>query len=384
MHLWKLLSATVSTALMLTLILGACAPAEKSQPPPLSAASSSRAGAKTGWELEWEQTVAAARQEGTVVISGPTREVWRNVLTTFEKDFPEIKVEYTGGNSRDFWPRIFRERELDQYLWDLRIGGADPQVYEAKYKGVLEPVRPLLLLPEVVDEDVWFGGLDGIFFDTENEFLLGFVNYISFTGYVNRDIIPETELSSVRDLTNPRWRGKIVIQDPRGGAGLNALQVFLQLYGEDKLRDLLGNQDLVVANDLRQQAEWVIRGRYPIAIGLVPDAFLVFREQGLEINIRPIEDSDTATSSGTGGIQFFNRAPHPNAAKVYINWLLTKDVQTRLSAATKQNSRRLDVPAADPEAVPDPARMDQYIPTQKEELLPVRRRALQLARDFLR
>ena len=103
MHLWKLLSVTVSTALMLTLILGACAPAEKSQPPPLSAASSSRAGAKTGWELEWEQTVAAARQEGTVVISGPTREVWRNVLTTFEKDFPEIKVEYTGGNSRDFW-----------------------------------------------------------------------------------------------------------------------------------------------------------------------------------------------------------------------------------------------------------------------------------------
>ena len=98
-----------------------------------------------------------------MVISGPTREVWRNVLTTFEKEFPEIKVEYTGGNSRNFWPRVFRERELDQHLWDLRIGGADPQVYEAKSRGVLDPVRPLLLLPEVVDGDVWFGGLDGAF-----------------------------------------------------------------------------------------------------------------------------------------------------------------------------------------------------------------------------
>jgi ABC-type Fe3+ transport system substrate-binding protein len=165
---------------------------------------------------------------------------------------------------------------------------------------------------------------------------------------------------------------------------LNSLEVFLIVYGEDALKELLQNQDLVVSNDLRQQAEWVIRGRYPIAIGLVPDAFLVFREQGLKINIQPVGDSGWATSTGTGGIQFINRAPHPNAAKVYINWLLTKDVQTRLSAATQQNSRRLDVPPADPGAVPDPARLDDYIPTQKEELLPVRRRAQQLGMDFLR
>ncbi len=362
------------------LILGACAPVEQ----PQQTASSSTTSAKVGWELEWEKTVAAAKQEGTVVISGPTRETWRNVLVTFEEDFPEIKVEYTGANSRDFWPRIFRERELDQHLWDLRVGGPDPQVYEAKSRGVLDPVRALLLLPEVVDEDVWFGGLDGAFFDKEKKYVLGFVNFISFLAYVNRDLIPQTELTSVKDLTHPRWRGKIVIQDPRGGAGLNSLQVILMLQGEDAVKQLLGNQDLVVANDTRQQAEWVIRGRYPIAVGLVPDAFLAFREQGLSFNIRPIGDSGKSTSTGTGGIQFFNRAPHPNAAKVYINWLLTKVVQTRLSAATKQNSRRLDVPAADPEAVPHPARMDDYIPTQKEELLPVRRQALQLGMDFLR
>ena len=376
MDLWKWLSCTVGSLL----ILGACAPAEKSPP----TASSSTTSAKVGWELEWEKTVAAAEQEGRVVISGPTRESWRNVLMTFEKDFPEIKVEYTGANSRDFWPRVFRERELDQHLWDLRVGGPDPQVYEAKYQGVLDPVRPLLLSPEVVDEDAWFGGLDGAFFDKEKKYVFGFVNFISFLAFVNRDIIPETELASVKDLMNPRWKGKIVIQDPRGGAGLNSLEVFLIVYGEDALKELLQNQDLVVSNDLRQQAEWVIRGRYPIAIGLVPDAFLVFREQGLKINIQPVGDSGWATSTGTGGIQFINRAPHPNAAKVYINWLLTKDVQTRLSAATQQNSRRLDVPPADPGAVPDPTRLDDYIPTQKEELLPVRRRAQQLGMDFLR
>jgi len=369
----------LSLGIGLVVILGACAPAEESSP----TAPSTTGSTKAGWEAEWEETVAAAKREGTVVLSGPTRELWRRVLMTFEQDFPEIEVQYTGANSRDFWPRVYRERELGQYLWDLRVGGPDPQVYAAKDKGVLDPVRPVLLLPEVVDESKWAGGLDGIFFDTEKKYVVGFANFVSFMAYVNRDIIPETEFQSIEDLTNPRWKGKIVIQDPRGGAGLNSLQVMLKLYGEGFLKDLLTQQDLVVTSDLRQETEWLIRGRYPIAIGLVPDAFLVFQEQGLKFNIKSLKDSGRSVSTGTAGIQLLNRALHPNAAKVYINWLLTKEVQTRISAATNQNSRHLEVPPADPEAVPDPQRLDAYIPSQVEELLPIRQRAQQLTIELL-
>lgn len=375
MNLWK----WWSLGICLVVILGACAPAEQSSPTVPSSTGSTEAG----WESEWEETVAAARREGTVAISGPTRELWRKALMTFEQDFPEIEVQYTGANSRDFWPRVYRERELGQYLWDLRVGGPDPQVYAAKDKGVLDPVRPLLLLPEVVDESKWAGGLDGIFFDKEKKYVVGFANFVSFMVYVNRDIIPETEFNSIEDLTNPRWKGKIVIQDPRGGAGLNSLQVMLKLYGEDFLKDLLTKQDLVVTSDLRQETEWLIRGRYPIAIGLVPDAFLVFQEQGLKFNIKSLKDSGRSVSTGTAGIQLLNRTLHPNAAKVYINWLLTKEVQTRISAATNQNSRHLEVPPADPEAVPDPQRLDAYIPSQVEELLPIRQRAQQLTIELL-
>ena len=358
----------------------ACAPANH----PEQTASAPAASPAAGREAEWEKIVAAARQEGKVLVSGPTREMWRNVLLSFEEDFPDIKVEYVGANSRDYWPRVFREREFGQFLWDLRVGGPDPEVYEAKDKGILDPVRPLLVLPEVADPKNWVGGFDRMFFDKEKKYVVGFANFVSFMVYVNRDFIPETELGSVRDLTNPRWKGKIVIQDPRGGSGLNSLEVFLKIYGEDDLRNLLMKQDVVVTNDIRQQAEWVIRGRYPIGIGLVPDIFLVFEEQGLRFNIRVLKDSGNSISTGTAGIQLLNRAPHPNAAKVYINWLLTKKVQTRMAAATKQNSRRVDVRAADPEALPDPSRVDSYILSQAEELLPVRQRAQQLAKEFLR
>jgi iron(III) transport system substrate-binding protein len=361
--------------LSLLLAAGGCAPAD-----PGSAAPSA---IQAGGNAEWDRAVAAARREGKVVISGPTRELWRQNLLTFEQDFPGIQVEYTGSNSRDFWPRLFRERELGQYLWDVRVGGPDPQVYEAKERGALDPVRPLLLLPEVTDEH-WFGGRDRMFFDKEREYVLGFANFVAHMVFVNRDIVPEAELDSVRDLLDPRWKGEIVIQDPRGGAGLNALQVFMLAYGEGMLTELLTRQALVVANDVRQQAEWVIRGRYPIAIGLTPDAFLVFQEQGLALNIRPLKDGGRSISTGTAGIQLLNRAPHPNAAKVYVNWLLTRAVQARLATATKQNSRRLDVPPADPESVPDDARPDDYIVSQAEQWLPVRQRALELTNAHLR
>ena len=372
MWIWRLWSIS------LLVVMAACSSADHAGKTP-SAPAPTASG-----EAGWEKIVVAATQEGKVLVSGPTRETWRKVLLSFEEDFPDIKVEYVGANSRDFWPRVFREREFGQFLWDLRVGGPDPEVYEAKDKGILDPVRPLLVLPEVADPKNWVGGFDRMFFDKEKKYVVGFANFISFMVYVNRDVIPETELGSIQDLTNPRWRGKIAIQDPRGGSGLNSLEVFLKIYGEEDLKDLLMSQDVVVTNDIRQQAEWVIRGRYPIGIGLVPDAFLVFEEQGLRFHVQVLKDSGNSISTGTAGIQLLNRAPHPNATKVYINWLLTKKIQSRMAAATKQNSRRVDVPAADPGALPDSKRMDSYILSQAEELLPVRRRAQQLAKEFLR
>jgi len=365
-----------SLCLIVLIPLAACSSASQPDRAPAPLVSGSVAA-------DWNSLVAAANREGKVVVSGPTRELWRTQLVSFEQAYPEIQVEYIGSNSRDFWPRVFREREFGQYLWDLRVGGPDPQVYEARDRGALAPIRPFLLLPEVLDETKWFGGMDRMFFDREKKYALGFVSYISFVAYVNRDVIPETELRSLRGLTNPRWRGRIVLQDPRGGAGLSAIEMLLEVYGESFVRDLLTSQNVVVANDLRQQAEWLVRGRYPIALGIVPDAFLSFQDQGVDINIQPVPEDTSAIATGTGGLQFFERAPHPNAAKVFMNWLLTRAVQTDLSAATRMNSRRLDVPVAHELTAPDPARLERYVPSQVEEMVPVREQAQQLARELL-
>ncbi len=356
-------------ALAVVLMLGAmaCSSSEDLRPtagaPPGTAAPEAQSTAPqqgpnaigtAAWEVEWEQTVAAARQEGKLVLTGPPGEVWRRALMTFEEDFPQIQVEYTGANSRDFWPRLFRERELGQYLWDLRVGGPDPQVYEARDKGMLDPVRPLLLLPEVAQENKWFGGFNGLFVDKEQNYIAGFLAYASAPIFVNRDIVPETKLRSDQDLLDAQWKGKIVLQDPRGGAGLGSMTVLLAVHGEQFLEDLLSKQDVVVTSNIRQQAEWVIRGRYPIGIGVLPDQLLYLKQQGLKFNVQRLREGSAGLSVGFGGIQLLNRSPHPNAAKVYINWLLSQKAQENLAQTLRLNSRRLDVEARNPEVMLDP------------------------------
>jgi hypothetical protein len=123
--------------------------------------------ARADWKADWDKTVAAAKQEGQLVLSVPSGSVWAAELQRFEAAYPGIKLKMTAFSGRDFWPRFTKEREVGQYLWDLRVGGTDHFAYKLKSSGQFEPIRDLLVLPEVVDANNWYGGIDGLFLDNE-------------------------------------------------------------------------------------------------------------------------------------------------------------------------------------------------------------------------
>jgi iron(III) transport system substrate-binding protein len=376
----------LALAPMLVATLAACTSAPPAQPaaPQASAPPPARApAAPPAWQAEWEQTVAAARQEGQVAVSGPVGEVWRNALLTFEKDYPGIKLEFNGVNGRDFWPRVQQEREAGHYLHDLRVGGAEPTAFAAARDVILVPIRPILLLPEVVDGSKWLGGIEGLFADTAKQYFVGFLVNVNAPATVNRDVVSETDLRSDRELLDPRWKGRISLQDPRAGAAQSNLAAMLATYGESFVRELLAEQQLVVIEDSRQQVEWLVRGRYPIAIGVAPAQLLHFQQQGLGRNVVDLEGV-RSLSVGAGGLVLLGRAPHPNAAKVFVNWLLTAPVQERVAAATQLNSRRLDVPPGDPRPVPAAADLDRYVQAQTEEFIEVKERIARLAAQHTR
>src|SRR5690348_10159172 len=83
----------------------------------------------SNWKEVWDQTVAAANKEGQLIISGPSGTAWREQLLKFQEEYPGIKLSITAAASRDFWPRVIKEREAKLNLWDLRVGGPDNLVY---------------------------------------------------------------------------------------------------------------------------------------------------------------------------------------------------------------------------------------------------------------
>lgn len=335
--------------------------------------------AAADWEADWQATVANANKEGKLVLSVPSGRDWRDALMTFEKAYPAIAVEATPAASREFWPRVMKEREVGQYLWDLRIGGPDALSYGLKDQGVMEPVRPLLVLPEVVDGSKWMGGFDGLFLDKEKKYFPGFMIFDSNSLYYNKQSIPAG--ISMKDLDAAQWKGKISLADPRGGAGLVTLGIMDMVFGDDYVRRLLVDQAPVVTGEPRQQIDWLSFGRYPIAIGVPSAALLEYSQHGGRIDGFGLIAGLRMSSPGVGGIQMPNHMPHPNAAKVFVNWLLTHATQTQLVKAVALNSRRLDVPPGASESAVDADQLSQYIDGQAETVQPYQQKAVQILRE---
>jgi ABC-type Fe3+ transport system substrate-binding protein len=335
------------------------------------------------WKKVWNETVAAANAEGQLVISAPSGTTWREQLLTFRQSYPQIKLSITASASRDFWPRVIKEREARLNLWDFRIGGPDNLSYNVKAMGHIASVRDMLILPEVIDTAVWWGGLDGIFLDSDKRYFLGFAVYEENIAYYNSRLINDPYMSDLRSLIDPRWAGRISMADPRAGSPLVGSGAMFKTYGEDFLRMLMTKQKPVIVKDPRQQIDWLGSGRYPITIGMPSIAFVEYEQRGASIDAFKKMTGPRTWTQGVGGIQVLAEAPHPNATKVFVNWLLTRDVQARVMKTVKINSRRKDVPLGDPNVAIDYAKLDDYVGGQTEYMQPFQKRAAEILREVM-
>src|SRR5437870_3925305 len=202
---------------------------------------------------EWEKVLAAARKEGKLAVAIPLGEAYPRVIAAFQKAYPDIKSEPFSIHTRDFMARYRKEREVGQILWDALIGGPDSDIYGAGQQGYWDPVKPDLLLPEVLDNAKWRGGIDGAFSDKNKAFAFNYVRRTTEGFFINRDSIPEAELRDTDGLWDAKWQGKVGWHEPREvGAGVNAGLLVVIKYGEKRLRDLWTQQKIVVVRDQRQ------------------------------------------------------------------------------------------------------------------------------------
>ena len=306
------------------------------------------AQAKPAWQQEWEKSLEAAKKEGQVVvyISG-----YDTVLADFEKEFPEIKVIAVTGRGNQLGPRLLAERRAEKHLADVSSTGANPN-YQQYYLGkALDPIKPALILPEVTDPSNWYLKRHQ-YSDPEGQYVFNYVGSATY-GAVNYNtkLVDVKDFKSYWDLLNPKWRGKIAARDIREagpGAGNTRFFYYHQELGPAFIRKLFGEMEVTLFRDFRQGPDWLATGKYAICFFCDVD---VLKQQGLPVDTfgpRVFKEGGGLVQQ-FGTVALVNRAPHPNAAKVFINWLLSRSGQIALQKRTAHaespaDSLRTDIP----------------------------------------
>lgn len=328
------------------------------------------AESRPAWRAEWDKTIAAAEKEGVVSIyifdAGPLTE---ETVHAFERAFPKIKVSQLRGRGNDLGPRLVAERRAGKHIADLFAGGkgtAHATLYVGK---ILDPIKPILLLPEVLDETKWWRGAHK-YVDPENKYLFA---YIGNAGRVeinyNSNLANLREFGSYWDLIQPKWKGKIVAADPRM-RGMDNPVLFFYYHtklGPEFIKKLYGEMEVSIARDYRQPVDWLAAGKFSLCIPCVSDEMDKAMEQGLPVGqILRLKEGGTLSSSG-GTLTLLQNAPHPNAAKVFVNWLLSRAGQMQVQKGRKgrprtgSNSLRIDIPKDDlPEQIQRSSGVDYF------------------------
>jgi len=319
------------------------------------------AGPAPALASEWDNVVAAAKKEGKVVVAqggGSGSEIRRLFSEGFHEKYPQIDVDLTVAGGRSIAPRVLTERRVGKYLWDVYMGGITTAATILLPAGVFDPMKPALLLPEVGDVNQWFGR-ELEFADPQASSILVFGGYVIPPFAYNTGLVKKSDIRSFEELLEPKWRGKIVMNDPRQpGSGLASAIYWYTTpgLGKEFIRRFFTEQDVKLSRDYRQQMAWLARGDYLLAIGHNNDIYKEFLKNGLPVGLFTADDVKEGSyiNAAVAGLGLINRAPHPNAARVYLNWLLSKETQTRWSKISGFWSRRLDVPSdhLDPATVP--------------------------------
>jgi iron(III) transport system substrate-binding protein len=312
------------------------------------------AESKPAWQTEWERTVKAAEEEGqlTVYIAGYGALIDSGA---FQKSYPKIKVTSVTGSGTQLAPRIVAERRGEKYLADVYSGGGT-SLYQNLYLGkMLDPIKPALILPEVIDPTKWWEGKQK-YVDREGRYIFVFEGNVATGGSpaYNTNLINPKDYKSFWDFLNPKLKGKIVSPDIRKvrGSGLSVQYLYYHKdLGPEFLRRFYGEMDVTLTADVRQAVDWLAVGKFALSMPTQGSYSAKAKAQGL-----PVDEFDphhfkegAAIAVAFGQLALMNRAPHPNAAKVFVNWLLSREGQSAFQRVIStpgdaKNSRRIDVP----------------------------------------
>src|SRR4051794_16115773 len=270
---------------------------------------------------------AAAKTEGAFVlyVGGPTAP-WEATARIFEQRYPGIKVAITGGFSNVL------DKKIDQQIKDGKLE-VDTAIFQTlqdfvrwKAEGQLLPYKP----PGFDAIDQSFKDADGAFYGV----MVNAMPYMYNTEHVAAADVP----NSAPDFLKPQFRGRMVTPYPADDdATLWLFHKIVLKYGWDYMDKYMANKPNFIQGHLGQQRS-IASGQNWVTFDSIFNITTVEKKAG-----KPVESHFSTVDATpiwplTGAI--FKAAPHPNAAKLFLGWLMEPAQQ----AATGTWSSRKDVP----------------------------------------
>jgi ABC-type Fe3+ transport system substrate-binding protein len=301
------------------------------------------AQAQVEWKKEWEKSVQEAKKEGMIVVGIPARAELRKELEAVFKPKFGIEMDLSTARGPQNASKIAAEFAAGVKNFDVFIGGSG--TYESLVEsGMTEPLDGMMILPEVKDAKNWWGGHiweDNV---STNRFLYSFIADAGTGGFwYNTKLAKPDEIRSLDDLLKPKWKGKCGFLDPRTpGSGQSIWSFLWDIKGESYLRKLV-QQDLFLSRDQRQLGDALAKGKLAVALGVSFYTLEGFLTANLPVKELPKIKEGLPSSNGSGVIGVVKNPPHPNAARVFLNWLLSREGQELYVKVMHQSTRRLDV-----------------------------------------
>lgn len=295
---------------------------------------------------DWQSTLAAARQEGKVVVTGMGL-LSEALPAAFKRD-TGIDLEFLAGPASDTAARFMREIGAGHPTIDISLGGG--QEVALLKTGGLTPVKPQFMLLGVTEPKNWVDGHPH-WFDTAQQYMFEGTSWIHGLPLVNAKLVKPSDIATWQDLLKPEFKGKIAAEDPRvPGPGQAQAAYIAETFGIDFLKKLYIGQEVTLTRDDRQLVEWVARGVHPIALASLPVTIEKFRAEGFtELTVISPKDGPGSLLGGFSVLKEAKDAPHPAAARVFINWYASQPGQETYARTMMEPSTRTDVK---PENIP--------------------------------
>jgi iron(III) transport system substrate-binding protein len=251
------------------------------------------------------------------------------IIQRFKERYPFIETSLYRATSERLYTRIENEARAGSHLVDV-VGVSGFQFYQLLKRGLIgrydSPERK---------------AFDPAFRDKEGHWTAYYINPL-VTAFNTRQLAAQDAPKSYDDLIDPKWKTKLVMEDEE----IEWFSTMMSFWGEEKglaYMRRLAAQNYVIRHGHTLMTQLVAAGEYPAAVLVYAPQTQSIRNSGAPIDWHPLNP----TVAGTNLMGIAARAPHPNAAMLYIDHMLSEEVQKDyLSGKFFKVSARRGIPSA--------------------------------------